>query len=95
MSQQEQVVTEKRQTIGEYRVGITFNPGGHPAVESIKRIAADAIDKVEHDKNEYLTSLPIDEKPDAEVMRLFALAQTSFEEAAMWGVKAVTKPARK
>jgi hypothetical protein len=34
-------------TTGEYRVGISFNPGGNPMVDKIKRAAADLIDLVE------------------------------------------------
>ena len=31
-------------TIGEYRVGVTFNPGGHPKVNEIKGLSAKFID---------------------------------------------------
>jgi hypothetical protein len=79
---------ERPQTFGEYRVGIRFNPGGNKAVDDIKRRAADFID--------YINGLP---KPEdrgtlAEVSRLIALASTHIEDAAMWAVKAVTKPTR-
>ena len=68
-------------TKGEYRVGIDFNPGGRDDVNEIKRLAADFIDR-------------IDAIPDreGEVSRLKALAMTHAEDAAMWGVKATTKP---
>lgn len=69
-------------TIGEYRVGISFNPGGNKTVDQIKRAAADLIDLVE--------SVP----GEGEVVRLKALAMTHIEDAAMWAVKAATKPAR-
>ena len=68
-------------TKGEYRVGITFNPGKDPTVDAIKRQAAELIDLVED----------IDEKNN-EVKRLKALAQTHIEDGAMWAVKAATKP---
>jgi hypothetical protein len=68
-------------TTGEYRVGITFNPGGSDMVNKIKRAAADLIDLVD----------TIDGS-NAEVARLKALAMTHIEDAAMWGVKAATKP---
>ena len=71
-------------TNGEYRVGITFNPGGSDMVIDIKRAAADRIDLIET-----ITS------DNPEVKRLVALAQTHIEDGAMWGVKAATKPARK
>lgn len=72
-------------TKGEYRVGITFNPGGHPAVNSIKEKAAALIDEIE--AIAIVSAYP-------EVKRLAALAQTSIEEGAMWAVKAATKPAQ-
>jgi hypothetical protein len=69
-------------TLGEYRVGISFNPGGHEMVNKIKRAAADLIDLVDS----------IDGADNLEVLRLRALAITHIEDAAMWGVKAATKP---
>jgi hypothetical protein len=70
-------------TTGEYRVGITFNPGKDKMVDKIKRAAADLIDLVE--------TIPGD---GSEVARLRALAATHFEDGAMWAVKAATKPLR-
>ena len=70
---------------GEYRVGIDFNPGGHPKVISIKKKAAALIDELEE--------LAVN-SDNTEVKRLCALAQTQFEDGAMWGVKAATKPAQ-
>ncbi len=69
-------------TLGEYRVGISFNPGGHEMVNKIKRASADLIDLVNS----------IDAADILEVGRLKALAITHIEDAAMWGVKAATKP---
>ena len=71
-------------TTGEYRVGITFNPGGNEMVNKIKRAAADLIDLVEG----------IAPTSDGEIARLRALAMTHIEDGAMWAVKAATKPAR-
>ena len=70
-------------TLGEYRVGITFNPSNNPQVDNIKRAAANLID--------YINELDL---PTAggEVRRLQALAMTDVEAAAMWAVKAATKP---
>lgn len=68
-------------TKGEYRVGIGFNPSGDDLVSKIKRAGADLIDLVD--------TIPAD-VPEAG--RLKALAQTAAEEAAMWAVKAATKP---
>lgn len=78
-------------TKGEYRVGITFNPAGADTVNKIKRAAADLIDLIDsiqvpdaRDNNSAFHS--------GEVARLKALAQDRVEDAAMWAVKAATKP---
>lgn len=71
-------------TKGEYRVGINFNPSNDDTVGRIKRAAADLIDMIEE----------IDTGDISERGRLKALAQTEIESAAMWAVKAATKPAQ-
>ena len=77
-------------TKGEYRVGINFNPSNDDMVGQIKRKAADLIDLIES----VPTPEPVSLDPhSAEVKRLKALAQTEIESAAMWAVKAATKPA--
>lgn len=63
-------------TEGEYRIGITFNPAGDTDVEEIKRIAAALIDKIAACGNND---------------RCTALAQTAFEDGAMWAVKSILK----
>lgn len=68
-------------TKGEYRVGITFNPSNNDQVARIKRAAADLIDLIQE--------IPM---RDGEIERLRALAVTDVESAAMWAVKAATKP---
>ena len=66
-------------TEGEYRVGINFNPSGDQTVDAIKRKAAELIDLIgDSGKDERCT----------------ALAQTAFEDGAMWAVKSVTKVRR-
>ncbi len=77
-------------TLGEYRVGITFNPSNNEMVEKIKRAAADLIDLIVLIDPQ---SLAGGETP-GEVARLKAIAMTHFEEGAMSGVKAATKPPR-
>jgi hypothetical protein len=72
------------QTKGEYRVGVSFNPSALPVVDQIKATAAALIDLIEG----------IDCVGNPEAGRLKALAQTAAEDAAMWGVKAATKPKR-
>ena len=64
-------------TEGEFKVGISFNPGGHEQVNHIKRVVADLMDYI--DKN-------------GKDSRCSALAITELETAAMYGVKSVTKP---
>ena len=64
------------QTVGEQRVRTTFNPSASSDVEIIKNKSAELIDLCESMKSK---------DP-----RLASLAQTSFEEAVMWAVKAAT-----
>lgn len=73
----------RQTTIGEYRVGITFNPSGDDTVTKIKTAAAALIDLVDG-----MVAY------DSEVTRLKALAMTHIEDAAMWAVKAATKKPR-
>jgi hypothetical protein len=63
-------------SIGEDRVRVTFNPSADSIVDQIKQQSAKLIDLCE-------TLKPLDG-------RLASLAQTSYEEAAMWAVKAAT-----
>ena len=76
-------------TDGEYRVGVTFNPSGNPAVDGVKVRTAMLID----DMLNIVASSKRGGMP-SEAGRCAALAATAFEEAAMWAVKALTKPAR-
>jgi len=73
-------------TRGDYRVGIGFNPSGDAHVDEVKRCAAALIDAI--------GVIDPGRAPRAwgEINRLKALAMTAAEEAAMWGVKAATKP---
>jgi hypothetical protein len=68
---------------GEYRVGVTFNPSGNERVDLVKAAVAELIDTLQ----------PIVDF-GGEAGRCAAIAQTKFEEAAMWAVKAITKPPR-
>lgn len=63
-------------TIGELRVRAEFNPSQNDTVSQIKQKTAELINLCEELK--------------AKDGRLASLAQTSFEEAAMWAVKAAT-----
>lgn len=64
------------QTVGESRVRTTFNPSHDSIVYQIKQKTAELINLCEELKDK-----------DG---RLASLAQTSYEEAAMWAVKAAT-----
>src|SRR5260370_15677220 len=68
-------------SIGEDRVRVSFNPGGNDLVNIIKAQSASLIDKCE---------VMRDSPSPSEKSRLIALAQTAFEEGAMWAVKAAT-----
>lgn len=63
-------------TIGEKRVRTDFNVSGSDLVSEIKTLSANLINICEKIK---------DKDP-----RLASLAQTAYEEAAMWAVKAAT-----
>lgn len=64
------------QTVGEQRVRTTFNPSANSDVDIIKQKSAELINLCEVLKSK---------DP-----RLASIAQTSYEEAAMWAVKAET-----
>ena len=63
-------------TIGEQRVRTDFNVSGSTVVDAIKEKSAELINLCETLKSQ-----------DG---RLASLAQTAYEEAAMWAVKAAT-----
>ena len=63
-------------TIGELRVRTSFNPDQNSDVDLIKQKSAELINLCENLKTAD--------------RRLVAIAQTTYEEAAMWAVKAAT-----
>lgn len=67
------------QTIGERRVRVSFNPSADSLVDEIKRKSAELIDMCEKMKSQ-----------NPEQGRCASLAQTHYEDAAMWAVKAAT-----
>jgi len=71
----------KEQTLGDRRVRASFNPSKDDIVDRIKHVTAMLIDICEEMKSE---------QQGSEAFRLLALAQTAYEEAAMWAVKAAT-----
>lgn len=74
------------QTLGQYRVGASFNPSGSSKVDQIKAKAAELIDLIAS-----IADGDDDVQVISERMRLKALAMTDVESAAMWAVKAETK----
>jgi len=68
--------TTEGMSLGANRVRESFNPSKDNMVDKIKRYTADLIDLCEDLKHL---------EP-----RLASLAQTAYEEAAMWAVKAAT-----
>ncbi len=67
---------DTQKTVGELRVGTDFNVSGSDLVATIKTKSAELINLCEELKSK-----------DG---RLASLAQTGYEEAAMWAVKAAT-----
>lgn len=70
--------------LGENRVRIKFNPSADDLVSRIKQKSAELIDLCEESRTK--GAVP----PDVESNRLWSLAQTHYEDAAMWAVKAAT-----
>ena len=66
----------KKPTIGEQRVRTAFNPSENNTIFKLKQKSAELINLCEELK-----------RKDP---RLASLAQTAYEEAAMWAVKAAT-----
>ena len=68
-------------SIGSERVGVTYNPSGSSKVDEVKAVTATLIDSMQP-----LVDL------GGGAGRCAAIAQTKYEEAGMWAVKAITKP---
>lgn len=73
-----------KQSEGEFRVRTSFNPSNENIIDQIKQKSAELIDLVNsiNPKN--------DEREGKSLGRLKSLSMTSFEEGAMWAVKAAT-----
>lgn len=80
-------------TLGEMRVRVKFNVVEGAAerknVDAIKYETAKLIDFCNDGKTD-VNSKEWNDQAKAEANRLWALAQTAYEEAAMWAVKAAT-----
>jgi hypothetical protein len=79
--------TAQPQTIGEFRVGKSFNPSGASEVDELKRLGAAFIDALEKVKARAFSSPTV----GGEIFELCNLAQREAESACMWAVKAATK----
>lgn len=73
--------TGREMTYGEKAVGLTFNPGGNPKVDEVKKLYAQIIDLC----NDLRT-----EAGQGEKGRLLSVAITEAQTAQMWAVKGVT-----
>lgn len=71
-------------SLGEKRVRVDFNPSNSGNVNALKTKAAEAINILQDFKDDPRNEI------DSETARIIATAQTKYEEAAMWAVKAVT-----
>jgi hypothetical protein len=83
------------QTIGEKRIRTSFNPSNASDVDVIKQKSAELIDLLDAIRNDevsktYELSPEAKQELSGEKLRLISLAQTAYEEAAMWAVKAAT-----
>lgn len=81
-------------TLGEWKVGIGFNPSSDLNVTKIKQGAAEMITFIDAMRQELQSkqeTTPSGDALSAEIGRLCSLAQTHIEDAAMWAVKAATK----
>jgi hypothetical protein len=68
-------------SLGEDRVRVKFNPSANGLVDQIKQKSAELIN---------LCNNGADKTDDPEQGRLWSLAMTHYEDAAMWAVKAAT-----
>jgi hypothetical protein len=78
---------EKQLTYGEKAVGLSFNPGGSPDVEKIKKLSAQLIDIMDDLRKSQNT---LHDGKGSEGQRLCSIAITELQTSQMWAVKAVT-----
>lgn len=73
-------------SLGESRVRVEFNPSKIGLVDQLKQKSAELINLVNTLKwdGDFAKHL------ESEQLRVIALAQTAYEEGAMWAVKAAT-----
>lgn len=73
--------TSEALTFGQRACGVSFNPGGNPAVAMMKDQFAALVDTL-HTNREL--------NADPEVKRMLSIAITEIQTAQMWAVKAIT-----
>ena len=87
-----------RNTLGQRRVGLDFNPSGSTTIDRVKQKTSELIDLVldipvgepsEDDSND--RAIVVAPHDRAEIARLKALAAKAYDEAAMWAVKAAVR----
>ncbi len=78
---------EKQLTYGEKAVGLSFNPGGNPDVEKIKKLSAQLIDIMDDLRKSQNT---LHDGKGSEGQRLCSIAITELQTSQMWAVKAIT-----
>lgn len=78
------IMEDREKTIGEKRIRVDFDTTESSVEVDIKIVAAKMINVCEGMKPQGY------EKVEVEKLRLIAMAQTAYEEAAMWAVKAAT-----
>lgn len=89
MNNQNELTNEPTiKTFGEFRVRADFNISNSDVVTTIKQRAAESINFIENERPK--SSPDVQTSQEVEKHRLISLAQTSYEEAAMWAVKAAT-----
>lgn len=82
-------------TIGELRVRADFNPSQNDVVSQLKQKTAELINLLQAIRNDEASKTYGDSEAhlkelSGEKLRLISLAQTEYENAAMWAVKAAT-----
>lgn len=73
-----------QKSLGESRVRTSFNPSENGTVDQIKQKSAELINLCQDLRGDGQSAVA------GEKIRLISLAQTAYEEAAMWAVKAAT-----
>jgi hypothetical protein len=87
----ENVPKQKKPTIGERRVRTTFNPSSIDLVSQFKNKTAELITLAEEQRSLNNINVTNWEQEDiADFNRWISLAQTAYEEAEMYIVKALT-----